>query len=154
MQEASSDSGDYPEHLESFCTAVTVSPDYGSFHITMYGGWSLNDGRSYETVYILSIPSFVWIDVTDLSNKTNAEQQVNETIGRNSPSCQTYNGAQMMVLGGQIRAGAYDLTDQACSQVLAPVRALDLSTYHWQTSFDPSITYQVPPAIYKIIGGK
>ena len=114
----------------------------------------MNDGRSYESVYVLSIPSFVWIDVTDLSDKTNAEQQVNETIGRNAPSCQTYNRAQMIVLGGQIRAGAYDLTNQACSQVFEPVRVSDLSTYQWQTSFDPSITYQVSPSIYNVIGGK
>jgi len=31
---------------------------------------------------------------------------------------------------------------------------LDLSTYTWRTSFDPNITYQVPPVIYGVIGGK
>lgn len=143
-------------HKGSFCTAVTASPDGGAFHITTYGGWSLNYGRSYEDVHVLSIPSFTWIDATDLSNESNKEQQVNSTIGRDSltGSCQTYKGAQMIVLGGGIRAGAYSLTNGACSNVFEPVRVLDLSKYRWQTELDTNASYEVPSIIYDKIGGE
>lgn len=153
MQEAS---GDAPSNTDMFCTAVTESPDGSAFHITTYGGWSLLEQRSYEDVHILSIPSFEWIDATKLSNKTNIEQQVNSTIGRDSLSgaCQTYRGSQMIVLGGEIRAGAYSLTNGACSDVFEPVRVLDLSTYQWQTSLNTSSTYEVPSIIYEKIGGE
>ena len=149
-------SGSPPTHRGSFCTAVTASPDDGAFHITVYGGWSLNFGRSYEEVSILSIPSFTWIDATSVSAKTNSEQQVNSTIGRDSltGACQTYRGSQMIVVGGNIRAGAYVLTNGACSNVFEPLRVLDLSSYQWRTQLDLSANYVVPSVIYNKIGGE
>lgn len=152
MQEAS---GDSPSNTDMFCAAVAESPDGTAFHITTYGGWSLSEGRSYEDVHVLSIPSFQWIDATDLSNKTNLEQQVNSTIGRDSMSgaCQLY-GSEMIVLGGQIRSDTSSLIDGACSDVFEPVRVLDLSTYEWKTSLNTSSTYEVPAVIYNAIGGE
>ncbi|KAF3400580.1 Kelch repeat-containing protein [Talaromyces pinophilus] len=148
-------SGDAPLHRTSFCAVVTQSPDGSAFHITTYGGWSLLYQRSFEDVQILSIPSFTWIDATDLSNNTNKEQQVNSTIGRDSltGACQAYRGAQMIVLGGEIRAGAYSLTNGACSNTFEPVRVLDLSTYEWKSELNTSASYEVPSVIYNKIGG-
>ncbi|KAH8880606.1 hypothetical protein GQ53DRAFT_833202 [Thozetella sp. PMI_491] len=147
-------SGTYPRHRGSFCTAVTASPDNGAFHITTYGGWSLNDGRSYEEVHVLSIPSFTWIDASDVSDSTNKERQANSTVGRDSlPSaCQVYNKGQMIVLGGNVRAGPFTFTS-SCSEVFDPVRVLDLSTYSWQTGLKLDGTYAVPQVIYDAIGG-
>ncbi|KAJ5144651.1 hypothetical protein N7448_002043 [Penicillium atrosanguineum] len=151
MQKAS---GDPPIDRTSFCAVVTESPDRSAFHITTYGGWSLTEQRSYEDVNILTIPSFQWIDATELSKKTNLEQQVNSTIGRDGVShCQIYQGAQMVVLGGNIRAGAYSITDEECSNVFDPTRVLELSTYKWQTNLDTNSTYKVPSVIYDKIGG-
>jgi hypothetical protein len=153
MQEAS---GTPPTNRDSFCTAVTVSPDGGAFHITTYGGWSLQDERSYEDVHILTIPSFTWINATELSSQTNKQQQVNSTIGRDAltGACQTYRDSQMIVLGGEIRAGSFSITDGACSNIFEPVRVLDLSTYKWQTELNTNSTYEVPMVIYNEIGGK
>lgn len=152
MQEAS---GHPPTQRDQFCAVVTESPDRSAFHITTYGGWSLYDERAYEDVNILTIPSFQWIDATELSNKTNLEQQVNSTIGRSelSSSCQAYRGSQMLVLGGNIHSGAYSFTDGACSNAFSPTRVLDLSTYEWKSSLNTSSTYQVPQIIYNKIGG-
>lgn len=149
-------SGSPPSNRGAFCAVVTTSPDNGAFHITTYGGWSLADQRSYEDVNILSIPSFTWIDATELSDQTNKEQQVNSNIGRDalSGACQAYRGSQMIVLGGEIRAGADSLTNGACSNVFEPVRVLDLSTYKWQTELNTSSTYEVPAVIYDTIGGE
>lgn len=148
-------SGEPPKNLDQFCAGVTESPDSSAFHITTYGGWSLTDERAYEDVYVLSIPSFQWIDATKLSNQTNREQRVNSTIGRSalSSSCQVYRGSQLLVLGGNIRSGAYSLTDGACSNVFEPTRVLDLATYEWEQNLNTSATYQVPSIIYNEIGG-
>lgn len=152
IQEASG--SNLPVDLDSFCAVAAVSPDRSAFHISVYGGWSLTDQRAYEDVRILSIPSFQWIDATGLSNQTNTEQQVNETIGRASiGKCQLFRGTQMIVLGGDVHAGAYSLTDGACSNAFEPVRVLDLSTYEWQKSLNTSASYEVPPIIYNRIGG-
>ncbi|RCI15815.1 hypothetical protein L249_3284 [Ophiocordyceps polyrhachis-furcata BCC 54312] len=140
----------------NFCTSVVAAPDNGAFHITTYGGWSQRNGRAYEDLHILSIPSFTWIDATALSDRSNAEQQVNSTIGRDKlgGSCQTLNGRQMIVLGGEIRSGALPLTEGSCSDDFEPVRVLDLSTYEWQWELpDSKDSYQVPPIIYQKIGG-
>lgn len=153
MQEAS---GNPPSNRDSPCSAVTMSPDGEAFHITTYGGWSLGDQRAYEDVNILSIPSFTWIDATDLSRESNKEQQINSTIGRSAliGACQTYRNSQMIVLGGNIHSGAYSLTDGACSNVFEPLRVLDLSTYKWKTELETNSTYEVPEVIYKTIGGE
>nr|OQO23018.1 hypothetical protein B0A51_09187 [Rachicladosporium sp. CCFEE 5018] len=142
-----------PTYLCQFCAGVTSSPDNTAFHITIYGGWSLLELTSYETVYTLTLPSFTWINATSISAQSNAEQQVNSTIGRDQQSCQVYNKTQLLVLGGNIRAGHQSLTNGACNQVFAPLRALDLSTYTWQSVFDPSLEYKVPDTIYSVIGG-
>ncbi|KAJ5893753.1 hypothetical protein N7495_005444 [Penicillium taxi] len=151
MQKAS---GVPPKNRLSFCTAVTTSPDGGAFHITTYGGWSLEDSRSYEDVYVLTIPSFKWINVTDVSNKTNTEW-VNSTIGRDTMSgaCQTYKGSQAIVLGGEIRSGAYSVSKRKCSPVFEPVRVLDLSSYIWRSDLSTTSSYEVPAVIFAEIGG-
>ena len=120
----------------------------------MYGGFSLPEGRSYETVYTLSVPAFQWINATSVSDRTNTEGKGDGIIGRDHHSCQVHNGAQLVVVGGALRTDTGPLPDGECSQAFAPLRALDLSTYTWRTSFDPNITYQVPPVIYGVIGGK
>ncbi|PFH60106.1 hypothetical protein XA68_11461 [Ophiocordyceps unilateralis] len=153
---AQSATGKAPSGRGSFCTSVVVSPDNQTFHITTYGGWSRRHNRASEDIHVLSIPSFTWIDATALSDRSNAEQQVNASIGRDklSGSCQTLNGRQMVVLGGEIRSGASPLTEGSCSDDFEPVRVLDLSTYEWQWELpDSKDSYQVPPVIYGKIGG-
>ena len=135
-----------------FCTGAAISPDGGSFHITMYGGFNEEDANSSEAVYTLSLPSFTWINATSVSYQSNAEQRVNATAGRSSQSCQVYKGAQLVVVGGSVQLG--NDTQDSCNPVFSPLRALDLSTYTWQTIFDPNISYQVPEVIYNVIGGK
>ena len=115
--------------------------------------WKQRGGRRfYEAVYTLSIPSFTWINATSVSYQSNAEQRVNATAGRSSQSCQVYKGAQLVVVGGSVQLG--NDTQDSCNPVFSPLRALDLSTYTWQTIFDPNVTYQVPPVVYHVIGGK
>jgi len=146
-------SGDIPPiWVIDFCSGAAISPDGGAFHITIYGGSNEEDADFTEAVYTLSIPSFTWINATSVSYQSNAEQRVNATAGRSSQSCQVYKGAQLVVVGGSVQLG--NDTQDSCNPVFSPLRALDLSTYTWQTIFDPNISYQVPEVIYNVIGGK
>ncbi|KAL4959464.1 uncharacterized protein BDV14DRAFT_184667 [Aspergillus stella-maris] len=148
-------SGNAPSDRISFCAAVTESPDGSAFHITTYGGWSRPDGRSYEDVHVLSIPAFEWIDASDQTSTSNAEDDPDRDIGRDvlTSACTTYRGSQMIVLGGDVRAGRSSVTDGECSNLYYPVRVLDLSSYEWRTNLDTEGTYEVPPLIYREIGG-
>lgn len=60
----------------------------------------------------------------------------------------------MIVLSDEIRAGAYSLTNRACSNTFKPVQVLDLSTYEWKNELNTSASYKVPSIIYNKIGGK
>ncbi|KAL4936255.1 hypothetical protein BDV06DRAFT_228059 [Aspergillus oleicola] len=148
-------SGNAPTNRISFCAAVTESPDGSAFHITTYGGWSRPDGRSYEDVHILSIPAFEWIDASDQTSPSNSEDDPDRDVGRDvlTGACQTYRGSQMIVLGGDVRAGRQSVTDGECSNLYYPICVLDLSTYEWRTNLDTEATYEVPPLIYREIGG-
>ncbi|KAJ0425728.1 hypothetical protein BJY00DRAFT_155514 [Aspergillus carlsbadensis] len=149
-------SGDAPKRTRiGFGTAVSISPDGSAFHITTYGGWGPSEGRAFEDVYVLSIPSFLWINATSTTYETNSEQQANWTMGRNglSGSCNTYKGSQMIVLGGGIFEGNRSLIDGECRDELPPVKVLDLSTYQWRDDLDSNAVYEVPPIIYNEIGG-
>jgi hypothetical protein len=149
-------SGESPSETRSyFGTAVTMSPDGAAFHITTYGGWGLYEQRAYEDVYILSLPSFVWINATSTTYRTNLEQRANWQLGRRAiyGSTQTYRGSQMIVLGGQIYDGNSNVA-LTCGTSIPAVRVLDLSTYEWRINLDPKSAYAVPPIIYNRIGGE
>ena len=147
-------SGDLPFNRTQTCSVVSASPDNSAFHITMYGGWSLLESRAFEDVYVLSIPSFTCIDVTSVAKGTNLEQQLHPSIGRSRPVCNAYKNAEMIILGGNVRKGGYSVTSGQCSTLFAPVRVLDLSTYHWRTSLNTNPAYKVPSAISDVIGGE
>lgn len=145
-------SGEIPHDRGQFCAVVSASPDKTSFQVTIFGGWNPYVSLDYEDVYILTVPSFRWIK----ANVTNDfETQATTQIGRAHHRCVIYNDAQMIVIGGSIRFGTAQQTNEtACNSAYPPIRVLDTSTYSWKTSFDPSIEYHVPPVVTKVIGGK
>lgn len=147
-------SGTVPGTRVHACSVAAVAPDYSAFHITMYGGWSLFEGRSYEQIFVLSIPSFVWINIT-ADQIGNSEENLSQSVGRDSMSCKLYNDAQMIVLGGYIKVGETAISPSGqCNSTFPPVRVLDLTTYTWQHQLNMSLEYSVPPVIYNVIGGK
>ena len=146
-------SGDQPGPRRQACSVAAVSPDESAFHITMYGGWNLFEGRSYEDVYVLSIPSFTWINITDQID--NKEQDLSSGTGRDSMGCSVYKNSQMIVLGGEVRDGANAISPAGqCNNTFPAARVLDLTTYTWQHQLNTSLDYRVPTVIYNAIGGK
>lgn len=146
--------GDVPDNRSSFCTAVSSAPDDSSFQITMYAGWNLFQGHSYADTYVLSIPSFQWINITDASNLDAHLADGADISGRRQHQCAAYKDRQMLVLGGDLTKGKDSQNFGGCSKNFPAIRVLDLSTFKWKSNWvgDPE-PYTVPDAVTRIIGG-
>ncbi|KAI9826715.1 MAG: hypothetical protein M1826_006597 [Phylliscum demangeonii] len=144
--------GDIPSNRTLTCTTVSSSPDDSSFQITMYGGWDLANSIAFEDVYVLAVPAFRWIKITDVKNP---KAQTGKA-GHEQQKCKLWGNREMLVLGGIVTADASDAGDLntvACS-AFPPIRVLDTTTFTWKTSFDPRpSSYTVPSAVYQVIGG-
>jgi len=115
----------------------------------MYGGWSLLEGTRTSQVYVLTIPSFRWILVSD---EGNLDLLIDPDVGRSHMSCEIWNGTQMLVAGGHVSSGSV-IYNNVCNNTYLPFKVLDTSNYMWQTQFIPNKTYTVPNVVYKVIGG-
>ena len=144
--------GAIPSERVEFCTVVSSAPDGSSANIVLYGGWNLYAGHAYDDVYILSIPSFTWIQINDTGN---TEAQLNGVIGRHRHQCELYKDRQMVVIGGEVEIGNQEANGQSCNASYPSIRVLDTVTYTWQTQFNPDpLPYEVPAVVYNMIGGR
>jgi hypothetical protein len=146
-------SGQIPPQREQQCSVVSVSPDSSSFQVTMYQGWNLFEGEAFEDVYVLTIPSFRWVQISDTGN---TEQSLGQNTGRFGGSCAIWNDRQMVVVGGGFRIGSTQVNGgTSCNTSYPAIRVLDTNTYAWQTQFQSDLgAYEVPEAVYNLIGGK
>ncbi|KAF2138400.1 uncharacterized protein K452DRAFT_93125 [Aplosporella prunicola CBS 121167] len=142
--------GDIPHKRTEFCAGVSSAPDDSSFQITIYGGWDQLKQQTFSDVYVLSLPSFRWIQVTK-DTATDPET----TPGRNRHKCNMWNDGQMIVSGGIVAVGVGDpkKLNNVCNQNYPPFEVLDTSTYAWRTQFDPKLEYSVPDVVTAVIGG-
>jgi hypothetical protein len=133
-----------------------------SYQVYMYGGQNLipyGNQTQYSDMWILSVPSFTWIQV-------NTSQQ-STPYARAGHTCDVWD-AQMVVVGGYI--------DPTISCESPGVYIFDLSTLQWVNTFTAlasnpfsqqpsqqgtgpdaglhgSAGYSVPAAVYSVIGG-
>ena len=146
--------GDIPSDRSAFCSVVSSAPDDSSFQITIYGGWDLFGARSFADTYVLSIPAFQWINVTDSSNLDAHLSAGNDFSGRDHHRCVAYKERQMLVLGGILRIEREQQNGGGCNRSLSALRALDLTTFKWSDRWNGSPEpYSVPDAVTRIIGG-
>lgn len=146
--------GDIPSGRSAFCTVVSSAPDDSSFQITMYGGWDLFAARAFAETYVLSLPSFQWINVTGSSNPDASISKGFGISGRNHHACAVYKDRQMLVLGGIIDINGEEQNLRGCNEDLPAIRALDLTTFKWTDRWNGRPEpYAVPDAVTRIIGG-
>ena len=147
-------SGTVPPNISAFCLGVSSSPDQSAFQINLYGGWDLEATVSYEDVYVLSVPSFQWIKINDVQNNT--EAQLAPVIGRKNHRCVMWKDSQMIVVGGFVTQKGVTVNNETTScGTYPPIRVLDVSTFTFQSQFDPNAAaYTVPNVVYQVIGGK
>ena len=132
-------SGEIPPPRIDTCTVVASAPDNSSHNIYMFGGWDpTQQNRWYDDVYVLSLPSFIWVKMYYAESP------------RYGHTCHLV-GRQMITTGGRnIRR---NITDY-CDWELHGIAVLDLPTMTWGSVFNAtSGTYEVSSSVVDKIGG-
>ncbi|KAK3954310.1 hypothetical protein QBC32DRAFT_385051 [Pseudoneurospora amorphoporcata] len=148
-------SGDAPSVRVNLCAVIASAQDFSSFQIYVFGGQNLQPAKGqtqYSDMYILSIPSFTWVKVSD-------DDDEHKPSARAGHACHLRDG-QMIVVGG------YTGGDTCDSPGIYVFNATSLT---WQSSFkaldhEPdlhsensvlgnSFGYQVPDPVANVIGG-
>jgi len=142
--------GAIPTPRDQFCTVVSPAPDDSSFNIVMYGGYDFMGNTTYEDVYILSIPSFQWINATSSHTQGSANN-----VGRYDHTCSIYADRYMVVLGGVVGPGNSSLNSHTCDCSYPATRVFDTSNLTWLQQWNNTLEpYTVPGRVYNVIGGK
>ncbi|EEH33861.2 hypothetical protein PAAG_04910 [Paracoccidioides lutzii Pb01] len=142
--------GDIPTpRTAAFCTAVSSASDDSSFQVHMYGGRSRlkTNATSYDDLYILTLPSFRWIQVPTIGVKP----WTAAGVGRDSHKCISWKDGEMVVLGGTTRRN--DTVQKGCSRDHPPIRVLNTSKFRWEKQFERETKYSVPGLVSDVVGG-
>ncbi|KAI0848366.1 hypothetical protein F5Y00DRAFT_92055 [Daldinia vernicosa] len=136
-----------PPQLARGCAVVAPAEDYSSFNIYYYGGYDgLDDGgQFYDDVWILSLPSFMWMKVYSGTSEH----------GRAGHQCVMPYPDQMIVIGG--RRANTGSGPPLCLDGENPgiLQVYNLTENQWMDSYDPTSWnyYGVPQMIHAMIGG-
>lgn len=152
-QTATGASGKIPATRRQFCTALSTAPDHSSFQITMNGGFQWSTNTRYNDVWVLTVPAFRWIQVSEQNANKSAS---NATIGRVNARCNMYKNSQMIEFGGSVLTDSHNISsgdDTLCKNKAPVLRVLDTTTYKWKDSLNPSLNYTVPKIVSDVIGG-
>ncbi|KAL8946020.1 MAG: hypothetical protein Q9222_007527 [Ikaeria aurantiellina] len=143
-------SGDVPSWRRSGCTVLVSAEDQTSHSIYVYGGWGQTNVRENDgNVYVLSIPSFTWIRVT------------NDTDQRSRHQCHLMGSNHMVVVGGKqpadVRQDPSGIKGcDATPKFAQGLGIFSLNDHSWTTNYNPgaeSSPYLVHPTISSVIGG-
>lgn len=81
--------GSNPTGRVEFCSAGVNSTN-STFEIFVYAGWDgINYGIEYDTIYILTLPAFHWLQV-----------EYTPTSSRFAHTCHAVGGSQVLTIGG------------------------------------------------------
>jgi len=132
-----------PGQLTQGCTVVASAQDGSSHNIYWYGGFDgLHPAAPFsDAVYVLSIPSFKWVKVSDgIASHARAGHR-----------CAKPYPDQMLVIGGYSSLSGTDLT---CVEG-GIVQIFNLSSNEWIQTYDPKTwsNYTVSPTLQALIGG-
>ncbi|KAI1765499.1 hypothetical protein GGR53DRAFT_519602 [Hypoxylon sp. FL1150] len=134
-----------PSQYALGCAVVATAQDHSSFNIYYYGGYDAisEDSDMNDDVWVLSLPSFMWMKVTSSANLEH---------GRAGHQCVMPYPDQMITIGGRASGGP----DQ-CLEGDPPefFQVYNLTAGHWMDSYDPESwnEYGVPEMIHIMIGG-
>lgn len=146
--------GDTPPNRREFCAGVSTAPDSSSFQVTIYGGYDLQGAIGpLNDVWVLSIPTFQWINVTP------SDQSLGDGsgFGRHFHKCHMGSEAQMIILGGTIQTTSNPtqiVSGTGCDEAHAPLLVLNTNTFEWSDTFTPGLNYTVPVPVFQAIGGE
>lgn len=132
-----------PVPRQSACSVIARAKDGSSYNIYMFGGRnSLLDSTRIDA-WVLSIPSFTWIQVKLPSIVISGVPEAYE-----GATCHIVGGGrQMLLYGGRVvnKLNRYDRIG---------IHVFDLTKLRWEVDYEPdSGEYEVPKLIYNVIGG-
>ncbi|KAF2182846.1 hypothetical protein K469DRAFT_669317 [Zopfia rhizophila CBS 207.26] len=132
-------SGDIPHPRIDFCTIIVSTPDNSSHHIYLYGGQdptTTNSTIFYDDIYVLSIPSFTWINV------------FNGKSPRWGHTCHLVGNRQMLTVGG------HNKSPNTCDWEKKSVAIMDLTTLSWGSVYNAyAEQYLLSDALVAKLGG-
>ncbi|KAI9832844.1 MAG: hypothetical protein M1826_001010 [Phylliscum demangeonii] len=146
--------GDVPRNRTLLSSTVSSSPDDSSFQITLHGGWDLYNDAALEDVYVLAIPAFVWIKITDINN---ADLQSGKVDRPRAQVPAVWGNREMIMLGGLVIVansprGGGALNKLSCNPPYPPIRILDTTTFTWKANLNPRPSYTVPSGAWSTSG--
>ncbi|KAF8457134.1 hypothetical protein BGX38DRAFT_1265885 [Terfezia claveryi] len=136
----------------SACAVVVPAQDKTSWSVFVFGGGDLDpNGSVYGDTWVLSLPSFTWIQVD-----TKGDARFEHT-------CHLTKGNQMLVVGGRDKLQA-SAGDPATNYTTHPgswsclkqgiLSSFDLNSFAWRNSLPANVVdYQVNDIISSVIGG-
>ncbi|PKS06218.1 hypothetical protein jhhlp_006964 [Lomentospora prolificans] len=127
-----SSTGDIPSPRLEFCTVGVSSPD-GTYEIFLLGGYNTLSGTTFEDLYVLSLPGFVWTKVDAV-----------EGGPRQGQTCVVAGKRHMLVIGGMNSDGWGN--KDAFPQGLG---IFDLSELKWSTEYDADAADYVASDVVK-----
>lgn len=132
-------SGTIPPGRTDYCTISVAAPDSSSYNIYVYGGRDPNTGTLYDEIYVLSLPSFTWIQIYHGQSP------------RFSHTCHLVGKRQMLTVGGNL---SNNLT-AGCDWHTKGVGMLDLTTNTWGSVYNAyAAPYEITQLIVDVIGGR
>ncbi|KAJ6016030.1 hypothetical protein N7540_010621 [Penicillium herquei] len=131
-----STTGDIPDPRTDFCVIAASAPDNSSHNIYLYGG--KGNSTVYDQLYILSIPSFVWVKVYEGNSP------------RYGHTCHLVAQSQMLTVGGV----EYEDITENCDWEDRGVAVMNLRDSTWGSVYNAEAgEYLVPSKVYSAIGG-
>ncbi|KAN0066985.1 hypothetical protein V8E54_014909 [Elaphomyces granulatus] len=128
--------GNIPQPRFGFCTVAATAPDNSSYNLYIYGGRNYTDDM--DDIYVLSIPSFTWINIYQGSSP------------RWGHTCHPVGNSQMITVGGANGTSLYN----GCDWETMGVAIYSLSTLTWGSVYNAfAPPYTVPNLVYNVIGG-
>src|SRR5690242_6044370 len=116
-------SGPTPQIRVNPCAVVAAAADGSSYNIYMFGGQNLipyGQQIQYDDMWILSIPSFTWIEV-----KMDGQSVPYARAGH---TCNAWDGQMVMV-------GGYTGTNNALTCETPGIYVFNMSSLQWTNSF-------------------
>ncbi|KAG9237421.1 hypothetical protein BJ875DRAFT_418229 [Amylocarpus encephaloides] len=131
--------GDVPLARTRFC-AASVKGDNGTYEIFIYGG--LSSDISYDEIYVLSIPGFVWLKAS-----------YTPLAPRFEHTCEVAGGRQLISIGGLNsnghKKGDYLSFWKSPDPFKQGIGVFDMTTMAWKSSYDPNASKYETPVVIK-----
>ena len=145
---------DIPTSAVMFCSAVATAAESETIEIFVYGGhndrftlespepWPTDSDKAsqeiFNTVYVLSIPGFVWFKVND----TSAQPRTGHT-------CERIGNRHMISIGGLNPTLDWQSAVNQSDPWNQTLGIFDMVNLNWTGTFDPNASTYVPPQVVR-----